>query len=66
MGDFICFAFTLEVGDIIATGTPSGVGFAQKPPAPLNVGDLVKVEIEGLGYIENAVVEEPAEAAQFF
>jgi len=64
--EFLSTAFTLEAGDIIATGTPSGVGFAQKPPAPLNVGDLVKVEIEGLGYIENEVVEEPAEAAQFF
>jgi 2-keto-4-pentenoate hydratase/2-oxohepta-3-ene-1,7-dioic acid hydratase in catechol pathway len=42
------------------------VGFAQKPPAPLNVGDVVKVEIDRLGFIENEVIQEPAEAAQFF
>jgi 2-keto-4-pentenoate hydratase/2-oxohepta-3-ene-1,7-dioic acid hydratase in catechol pathway len=64
--EFLSTAFTLEAGDIIATGTPSGVGFAQKPPAPLNVGDVVKVEIDRLGFIENEVVQEPAEAAQFF
>ncbi len=64
--EFLSTAFTLEPGDVIATGTPSGVGMAMKPPAFLKVGDVVKVEIESLGYIENPVVQEPPEAAQFF
>ena len=54
-------AFTLDVGDIIFTGTSSGVGMAMKPPSPLKVGDVVKVEVEKLGYIENRVVPEKAE-----
>jgi 2-keto-4-pentenoate hydratase/2-oxohepta-3-ene-1,7-dioic acid hydratase in catechol pathway len=54
-------AFTLDVGDVIFTGTPSGVGMAMKPPATLKVGDVVKVEIEKLGFIENRVVPEKAE-----
>jgi 2-keto-4-pentenoate hydratase/2-oxohepta-3-ene-1,7-dioic acid hydratase in catechol pathway len=50
---------TLEAGDVIATGTPAGVGYHWKPePRLLKPGDLVKVEIEGLGYIENHVVAE--------
>jgi 2-keto-4-pentenoate hydratase/2-oxohepta-3-ene-1,7-dioic acid hydratase in catechol pathway len=52
-------AFTLEPGDVVATGTPSGVGMAQRPPRMLQVGDVVRVEIEGLGALENPVVEEP-------
>ena len=57
--EFLSTAFTLEAGDIIATGTPSGVGFAQKPPALLVVGDVIRIEIEGLGHIENTVMQEP-------
>ena len=53
-------AFTLEPGDLIVTGTPSGVGIGFKPHKYLNVGDKVKIEIEKLGYIENEVVAEPA------
>lgn len=53
-------AFTLDAGDIIFSGTPSGVGMAMKPPVVLKVGDSVKVEIEKLGYIENSVVLEDA------
>ena len=64
--EFLSTAFTLEPGDIIATGTPSGVGFAQKPQAPLVIGDKVKVAITGLGEIENEVIQEPADRAQFF
>lgn len=45
---------------------PSGVGFAMKPTQPLKPQDVVKVEIEGLGYIENEVVVEPAKAGRFF
>jgi 2-keto-4-pentenoate hydratase/2-oxohepta-3-ene-1,7-dioic acid hydratase in catechol pathway len=52
-------AFTLEPGDVIATGTPGGVGIAMKPPKLLRVGDRVRVEIEGLGALENEVVSEP-------
>jgi 2-keto-4-pentenoate hydratase/2-oxohepta-3-ene-1,7-dioic acid hydratase in catechol pathway len=52
-------AFTLEPGDIVATGTPSGVGIAMKPPRLLKAGDLVRIEIEGIGSIENPVVDEP-------
>jgi 2-keto-4-pentenoate hydratase/2-oxohepta-3-ene-1,7-dioic acid hydratase in catechol pathway len=52
-------AFTLEPGDIVATGTPSGVGIAQKPPKLLVAGDVVRIEIEGLGQIENTVIAEP-------
>lgn len=46
-------AFTLEPGDIIATGTPSGVGAFRKPPRYLTDGDVVVVEIEGIGRLEN-------------
>jgi 2-keto-4-pentenoate hydratase/2-oxohepta-3-ene-1,7-dioic acid hydratase in catechol pathway len=52
-------AFTLEPGDLIATGTPAGVGMAMKPPAWLVAGDVVRIEIEGLGALENPVVAEP-------
>jgi 2-keto-4-pentenoate hydratase/2-oxohepta-3-ene-1,7-dioic acid hydratase in catechol pathway len=51
--------FTLEPGDVIATGTPGGVGIAMKPPRLLRVGDVVRIEIEGLGALENEVVPEP-------
>jgi 2-keto-4-pentenoate hydratase/2-oxohepta-3-ene-1,7-dioic acid hydratase in catechol pathway len=53
-------AFTLEPGDVVATGTPGGVGIAHKPPRLLSVGDVVRVEIEGLGALENPVVDEPS------
>ena len=58
-------AFTLEVGDVVATGTPSGVGIAMKPPRLLAVGDVVRVEIDGLGELRNEVVNEPEETARF-
>ena len=47
---------TLEAGDIIATGTPEGVGFARKPPEFLRPGDVVACEIEGIGTIRNRIV----------
>jgi 2-keto-4-pentenoate hydratase/2-oxohepta-3-ene-1,7-dioic acid hydratase in catechol pathway len=56
-------AFTLEPGDVVATGTPGGVGMAMKPPRLLKAGDAVRVEIEGLGALENRVVPEPAGTA---
>lgn len=48
-------SITLEPGDVIATGTPPGVGFARKPPQFLRPGDVVEVEIDGLGVLRNAV-----------
>ncbi len=50
---------TLEPGDIVATGTPSGVGASMTPQGLLNVGDIVEVEVEGLGRLRNRVVAEP-------
>ena len=49
---------TLEPGDIIATGTPSGVAHARKPPAWMKAGDVVEVEVEGIGVLRNPVVDE--------
>lgn len=54
-------AFTLEPGDLILTGTPSGVGIGFKPHKYLNVGDRVRIEIEKVGAIENEVIAEPAD-----
>ena len=51
-------AMTLEPGDMIATGTPSGVGYARKPPVFMKAGDVAEVEIEGLGVLTNPVVDE--------
>lgn len=52
-------AFTLEPGDLVLTGTPSGVGIGFKPHKYLKVGDKVRVEIDKLGAIENEVIAEP-------
>ena len=52
---FISKLMTLEPGDIIATGTPSGVGFKRNPPLLLGEEDVVEVEIEGLGVLQNPV-----------
>jgi 2-keto-4-pentenoate hydratase/2-oxohepta-3-ene-1,7-dioic acid hydratase in catechol pathway len=56
--------FTLEAGDIISTGTPSGVGIGRKPPEFLRPGDVVRIEIDGIGAIENPVVAEPEDTAR--
>ncbi len=53
-------SFTLDPGDVIFTGTPSGVGAAMTPPGWLKVGDEVRVEIENIGFIEHTVAEEDA------
>lgn len=58
--EYLSAGFTLEPGDVVFTGTPAGVGGAMKPPQFLKVGDVVRVEITGLGTLENTVVEEPA------
>jgi acylpyruvate hydrolase len=52
---FISETITLEPGDLILTGTPSGVGHAMDPPRFLAEGDVVRIEIEGLGAIEHAI-----------
>ena len=54
---FISAAITLEPGDIIATGTPSGVGVFREPPVFLEPGDQVRCEIEGIGTVENPVID---------
>jgi len=56
-------SFTLDPGDVIFTGTSSGVAAAMKPPQWLKVGDEVRVEIEHIGFIEHTVVEEDASTA---
>jgi 2-keto-4-pentenoate hydratase/2-oxohepta-3-ene-1,7-dioic acid hydratase in catechol pathway len=48
---------TLEPGDVVATGTPSGVGFARTPPEFLHPGDVMESEIEGIGELHNRVVD---------
>ena len=50
--------FDLVPGDVIATGTPAGVGFTRKPPIFLKPGDVVEVEIEKIGVLRNPVVDE--------
>ncbi len=55
---YISAGISLEVGDIISTGTPGGVGEHRNPPAFLQPGDVVRMEIEGLGRLENPVADE--------
>ena len=56
----------LEPGDVIVTGTPAGVGGRRKPPRWLREGDVISVELEGLGVLENPVKEEIEPAAGCF
>ena len=51
-------AFTLEPGDIIVTGTPAGVGGARTPPLWMKQGDIVEIELEGLGTLRNSIQDE--------
>jgi 2-keto-4-pentenoate hydratase/2-oxohepta-3-ene-1,7-dioic acid hydratase in catechol pathway len=53
-------ACTLEPGDIVATGTPAGVAAAMEGKPWLVPGDVVRVEVDGIGAIENRIVQEPA------
>jgi 2-keto-4-pentenoate hydratase/2-oxohepta-3-ene-1,7-dioic acid hydratase in catechol pathway len=50
--------FTLEPGDLILTGTPSGVGHSRTPPVSMKDGDVVEIEIDGIGVLRNPVVAE--------
>ena len=55
---YLSRAFTLLPGDVVTTGTPHGVGAFRKPPVFLKDGDVVTVEVEGLGQLTNPCVEE--------
>ena len=59
--EFFSSFTTLRPGDVIATGTPGGVGFARKPPVWLQPGDVIEITIEGVGTIRNRVVAEPGD-----
>jgi 2-keto-4-pentenoate hydratase/2-oxohepta-3-ene-1,7-dioic acid hydratase in catechol pathway len=56
---YLSQAMTLEPGDVISTGTPSGVGVKMEPRGYLRPGQTVSVEIEGIGMLSNPVIEEP-------
>jgi 2-keto-4-pentenoate hydratase/2-oxohepta-3-ene-1,7-dioic acid hydratase in catechol pathway len=51
-------SFRLNTGDIIISGTPSGVGLARKPPLFMKAGDVCEIEVEGLGVLSNPVIDE--------
>jgi 2-keto-4-pentenoate hydratase/2-oxohepta-3-ene-1,7-dioic acid hydratase in catechol pathway len=53
---FVSRVFTLEPGDLILTGTPPGIGWAREPKVSMNDGDVVEVEVEGIGVVSNPVV----------
>jgi 2-keto-4-pentenoate hydratase/2-oxohepta-3-ene-1,7-dioic acid hydratase in catechol pathway len=55
---YITKAVTLEPGDLVIMGTPSGVGHARKPPLWMKDGDLVEIEIEGIGILANPIKAE--------
>ncbi|MEI9864480.1 MAG: fumarylacetoacetate hydrolase family protein [Limisphaerales bacterium] len=57
--EFLSGSTTLLPGTVILTGTPHGVGMAQKPPCWLKAGDSVTIEIEKIGALTNAVIDEP-------
>ena len=54
---YLSKSFTLEPGDVIATGTPSGVGFVREPPEYLKAGDNVEMYIENIGYLRNKITK---------
>jgi len=60
---FASDVFTLEPGDLILTGTPHGVGWAREPKVSLRPGDVVEVEVEGIGVLANPVVAESRQPA---
>ena len=54
-----CSTFScLRPGDVISTGTTGGVGFARKPPVWMQPGDVIEVEISGIGALRNAIADE--------
>jgi 2-keto-4-pentenoate hydratase/2-oxohepta-3-ene-1,7-dioic acid hydratase in catechol pathway len=56
---YLSQAMTLEPGDVISTGTPSGVGVKMQPRGYLKPGQTVKIEIEKIGVLTNPVIQEP-------
>ena len=63
--EFFSSFTTLRPGDVIATGTPGGVGFARTPPVWMRPGDVIEVTIEGIGTIRNRVVAEAGDRSQW-
>jgi 2-keto-4-pentenoate hydratase/2-oxohepta-3-ene-1,7-dioic acid hydratase in catechol pathway len=63
--EFFSSFTTLRPGDVIATGTPGGVGFARKPPVWLEPGSVIEVTIDGVGTIRNRVVAEEADVSKW-
>jgi acylpyruvate hydrolase len=63
--EFFSSFTTLRPGDVIATGTPGGVGFARKPPVWLEPGSVIEVTIDGVGTIRNQVVAEEANVSKW-
>jgi acylpyruvate hydrolase len=63
--EFFSSFTTLRPGDVIATGTPGGVGFARTPPVWMKPGDIIEVTIEGIGTIRNRVVAEEGDRSQW-
>jgi 2-keto-4-pentenoate hydratase/2-oxohepta-3-ene-1,7-dioic acid hydratase in catechol pathway len=49
--------WTLDPGDVVATGTPAGVGHARKPPVFMKAGDTIEVEVDGIGTLSNPVID---------
>jgi len=62
--EFVSQAITLQVGDVLVMGTPSGVGCSRKPPVFLKPGDVCEIEIEGIGTLTNPIVAEEALASE--
>jgi 2-keto-4-pentenoate hydratase/2-oxohepta-3-ene-1,7-dioic acid hydratase in catechol pathway len=56
--EFVTASITLEPGDVVITGTPAGVGVFREPPVFLEPGDVVRVEVEGIGSLTNPIVDE--------
>src|SRR4029077_20932939 len=57
---YVTQGMTLEPGDLLVTGTPSGVGHARRPPVWMRHGDVLEIEIEGIGILRNPVEDEKA------
>jgi acylpyruvate hydrolase len=54
---FVSAAITLEPGDLLITGTPAGVGVFREPPVFVQPGDRMRIEVEGIGSVENPVAD---------
>ena len=63
--EFFSSFTTLHPGDVIATGTPGGVGFARKPPVWMTPGDVTEITIQGIGTIRNRIVAEEGDRSNW-